>query len=205
MKPEDLQQAADLYFARIHRAALILTGNPWDADDLAQETFLVLARDGSHFAGRSSLYTWLYGTLLNLERRLRRTRTTRQRALRVLAEQDNPPHRTVAAAPEARLEATEWSHSLWALVDRLPEPQRVALVLRFAAELTYEQIAQVAGCPLGTVKSRIHHGLLGLRDLAAKASDTVLPAPDGLQDLGHTARSTGLPPQQEGGGLSHVV
>ena len=40
----------------------------WDADDLAQETFMVLARQGSHFEGRSSVYTWLYGILLNLDR-----------------------------------------------------------------------------------------------------------------------------------------
>ncbi len=205
MKPEDLQQAADLYFARVHRAALILTGNPWDADDLAQETFLVLARDGPSFAGRSSLYTWLYGIMLNLERRLRRTRTTRQRALRVLAEQENLSHRTTTPAPEACLEAAEWSKSLWALVDRLPEPQRAALVLRFAAELTYEEIAQVLGCPLGTVKSRIHHGLLGLRTLAAAAGNAVLPASEGMQEPGHTAHPARCPPQQHGGGVSRVV
>jgi DNA-directed RNA polymerase specialized sigma24 family protein len=39
----DARQASELYFSRIHRAALILTGNPWDADDLAQETFLVMS------------------------------------------------------------------------------------------------------------------------------------------------------------------
>lgn len=171
MKPEELQQAADLYFARIHRAALILTGNPWDADDLAQETFLVLARDAGNFAGRSSLYTWLYGILLNLERRLRRARSSRQKALRVLCEREDEPRRSAPATPEARLEADEWSRSLWALVDQLPESQRLALVLRFAAELKYEEIAQVLDCPLGTVKSRIHHGLLALRSLAAKAED----------------------------------
>src|SRR5207247_1221952 len=68
----DVHSASELYFARIHRAALVLTGNPWDADDLAQETFLILARRGHEFQGRSSLYTLLYGILLNLERRERR-------------------------------------------------------------------------------------------------------------------------------------
>ena len=68
----DVQDTARQHFDRIHRAALVLSGNPWDADDLAQETFLVLSRQGSTFEGRSSLYTWLYGILLNLERRERR-------------------------------------------------------------------------------------------------------------------------------------
>ena len=49
--------AVDNYFDRIHRAALVLTGNPWDADDLAQETFLIFSRQGGSFDVRSSLYT----------------------------------------------------------------------------------------------------------------------------------------------------
>ncbi len=39
----DINQASEEHFARIHRAALVMTGNPWDADDLAQETFLMYA------------------------------------------------------------------------------------------------------------------------------------------------------------------
>src|SRR5690348_1467312 len=72
MAEVDIQQLTQEHFARIHRAALVLTGNPWDADDLAQETFLVLAREWRQFRGQSSWYTWLYGVLLNLERVRRR-------------------------------------------------------------------------------------------------------------------------------------
>ena len=43
MAKVDIHETTKDYFARIHRAALVLTGNPWDADDLAQETFLVLS------------------------------------------------------------------------------------------------------------------------------------------------------------------
>jgi RNA polymerase sigma-70 factor (ECF subfamily) len=207
VKLEDLQQAADLYFARIHRAALILTGNPWDADDLAQETFLVLARDADSFAGRSSLYTWLYGILLNLERRWRRSRSTRQKALRVLSEQQDVLRPIDCAPPEARLEAAEWSRSLWELVDRLPEPQRVVLVLRFAGELRYEEIAEVLGCPLGTVKSRIHHGLLGLRTLLAKAGKADVQSPNDKQPAAPDGGLAAADPLPEGrtGGISRVV
>ena len=64
-----------------------------------------------------------------------------------------------------------------AQVDQLPGRQRQALVLRFGAGLAYDEIAEAAGCPLGTVKSRIHHGLLGLRqrmDQNADAGDVPL-------------------------------
>ena len=80
----DISLVTQQNFARIHRAALVLTGNPWDADDLAQETFLVLSAQADRFAGRSSIYTWLYGILLNLDRRERRRHGTRRRKLKVL-------------------------------------------------------------------------------------------------------------------------
>jgi RNA polymerase sigma-70 factor (ECF subfamily) len=155
-----IDRASELYFARIHRAALILTGNPWDADDLAQETFLVLAAQADRFEGRSSLYTWLYGILLNLERRERRRRGLRQRIWQGLT---NLAGARQPAGVDSGLEALEWQRSLWASVARLPDGQRQALVLRFGEQLKYEEIAEVLGCPVGTVKSRIFNGLAALR------------------------------------------
>ena len=159
----DINAAAQEYFARIHRAALVLSGNPWDADDLAQETFLILSRQGAQFEGRSSIYTWLYGILLNLDRRQRRQFGVRRRKLRVLWNNDATVP-TVPAA-DAKSEASEWKRSLWARVAQLPDGQRQALVLRFSENLRYEEIAEVLECPLGTVKSRIFHGLGSLRRL----------------------------------------
>lgn len=167
----DVQALTAEHFERIHRAALVLCGDPWDADDLAQETFLVLSRqasaehDGKRFEGRSQVYTWLYGILLNLERRERRRYGMRKRKLQTVGERletDGP-----AQPIETPLEAEEWRKSLWAVVARLPDGQRQALVLRFSEGLAYEQIAETLQCPLGTVKSRIFHGLANLkRDLS---------------------------------------
>ena len=156
----DVDQVIEQYFGRIHRAALVLTGNPWDADDLVQETFLVLARSSHRFAGRSKIYTWLYGTLLNLERRHRRTHVTRRRKLRVLWDSETSDEPSV---PAARVEVEEWKRGLWAQVARLSDGQRQTLVLRFSEQLSYQEIAEVLECPIGTIKSRIHHGLTALR------------------------------------------
>ncbi len=164
MSPYEIAQASQQHFARIHRAALVLTGNPWDADDLAQETFLVLARGADRFAGRSAVYTWLYGILLNLERRERRQTGTRRRKLQVLWGNEAAEDRAAPAA-ETPLEVAEWKKSLWAKVAELPDGQRQALVLRFSERLSYEEIAVVLECPLGTVKSRIFNGLASLREL----------------------------------------
>lgn len=157
----DIRQVSEEYFPRIHRAALVLTGNPWDADDLAQETFLEVARQVGRFQGKSSLFTWMYGILLNLERRHRRKLGMWRRKLRVLwggePERSGPP-------ADSPLEVREWKTGLWEKVSRLPDGQRHALVLRFSEHLSYEQIADVLECPLGTVKSRIHNGLATLRE-----------------------------------------
>jgi RNA polymerase sigma-70 factor (ECF subfamily) len=160
----DIDRTTQEHFARIHRAALVLCGNPWDADDLAQETFLILARQGAAFEGRSSIYTWLYGILLNLDRRERRRYGMRRRKLRVLW--DSQPDGAIASPrADAATEVADWKKSLWARVANLPDGQRQSLVLRFSEGLRYEEIAEILECPLGTVKSRIFHGLGALRRL----------------------------------------
>lgn len=160
MSQINIEETTRTHFARIHRAALALCGNPWDADDLAQETFLVLARQGDSFEGRSSVYTWLYGILLNLDRRERRRYGMRRRKLRLLWDNREDD---VSPRSDAASEVKEWKNSLWAKVAKLPEGQRHALVLRFSEGLRYGEIAEVLRCPLGTVKSRIFHGLVALR------------------------------------------
>ncbi len=182
----NVHQVTEDYFSRIHRAALVLTGNPWDADDLAQETFLELARQADRFQGRSSVYTWLYGILLNLERRHRRRHGVWKRKLRVLWGFEQPVEKTVPAA-ETKIEVQEWKRSLWAEVAKLPDGQRHALVLRFSEHLSYEEIAEALGCPLGTVKSRIHHGLATLREhLGGQGSSDAIEIPRHAgEDLTH--------------------
>ncbi|MBW3600066.1 MAG: RNA polymerase sigma factor [Planctomycetes bacterium] len=181
----NVEQIAEQYFARIHRAALVLCGNPWDADDLAQETFLVLARQIDDFQGRSSIYTWLYGVLLNLERRERRRYGTRNRKLKIVWE--NEAEAASAAPPAAAAaEASEWKQSLWSRVAQLPDGQRQTLVLRFSEGLAYHEIADTLGCPLGTVKSRIFHGLAALRRALEEEGEDARRLPDFPQeDVNH--------------------
>ena len=178
----DLQTIINEHFTRIHRAALVMAGNPWDADDLAQETFLVLARqiqgDGSGltFAGRSQLSTWLYGILLNLERRSRRRFDMQKKKLRVVWDADSP-NSTDGPGADAPVEVAEWKKSLWNYVARLPDGQRQALVLRYSEHLACDEIAGILECPLGTVKSRLFHGLESLREMIERDGEDVRSIP----------------------------
>ncbi|HEX5105844.1 MAG TPA: RNA polymerase sigma factor [Pirellulaceae bacterium] len=185
MQNLNIDETTRQYFARIQRAALVLCGNPWDADDLAQETFLVLARQGGKFEGRSSIYTWLYGILLNLDRRERRRYGMRRRKLRILWD-NQPAGKELSPGANAAAEVAEWKKSLWARVAKLPDGQRQSLVLRFSEGLRYEEIAAVLECPLGTVKSRIFHGLAALRRVLEEEGEESqqLPAFPG-EDLSH--------------------
>ena len=185
MTPTEIDNAVREHFPRIHRAALVLSGNPWDADDLAQETFLVFSSQSDRFEGRSSLYTWLYGILLNLDRRERRNGGLRRAKLRTLHEQSDPQRQTVPGA-EIPIAVAEWKQSLWAWVSKLPTAQRQTLVLRFSEGLRYEEIATAVACPVGTVKSRIFNGLAGLRTLMQEAGEEVkLPPAHSSEDLKH--------------------
>ena len=165
MEEAGLESLVAESYPRILRAALVLTGNRWDADDLAQETFLQAMRSWRRFRGRSRPDTWLYAILLNRHRsRLRSVRRRRQGWLRWLG---RAPARPGTDPPEAKVEWEEWRDTLWAAVARLPQPQQHALVLRYSEELSYGQIAEVLRCPMGTVKSRLHHALAALgRSLA---------------------------------------
>jgi len=181
----NIAEATHEHFARIHRAALVLSGNPWDADDLAQETFLILTRQSGRFEGRSSVYTWLYGVLLNLDRRQRRRYGMHRRKLRVLwgAQATEP---TTGPGADAVSEVREWKNSLWARVAQLPDGQRQSLVLRFSEGLRYEEIAEILECPLGTVKSRIFHGLASLRRILDEEGEEARQLPDfPSEDLSH--------------------
>ncbi len=180
----DFQQLVDQHLDRIHRAALVLSGNPWDAEDLVQETFLLAARKIDGFRGDSTPYTWLYGILLNIERRHRRRYGTWRRKLDTLYQSYDPRSHAVPSAERAA-QVAEWKESLWSQVARLPDAQRQTLVLRFSEGLQYEEIAQVLSVPLGTVKSRIHHGLSRLRQqLQADGEASVLPS-EFIEDLSY--------------------
>jgi RNA polymerase sigma-70 factor (ECF subfamily) len=155
---QEFERMVTSHYPRIRRAALLLSnGNGWEADDLAQETLLQAARGWSRFNGASHEGTWLYSILLNQHRR--RLRSAKRLWRRCLGWLDRNPGDASTGSPETRLVAAEWQTSLWAAVALLPEFQREAVVLRYAEGLTYEEIARVLKCPMGTVKSRLHNAL----------------------------------------------
>jgi RNA polymerase sigma-70 factor (ECF subfamily) len=174
----DFESLVERHYGCIHRAALVMTGNVWEADDLAQETFLEALRSLKRFSGHSRVETWLYAILINQHRRRLRTKSRRDR--RMLRWVQWAWWRPEETRPEEGLELEEWRESIWRHVAQLPEPQRNAMVLRYSEELTYEEIAEALSCPVGTIKSRIHHALASLRQILGESPNGRTPRSESL-------------------------
>jgi RNA polymerase sigma-70 factor (ECF subfamily) len=129
-----------------------------EAEDLAQETLLEAWRSLGRFDGRCRFSTWLYGILRHRFLKARRKP-------RPLAGGRDELGRQAArdVVPSALAEQLEDSRRIQAALTALSDEHRAVLELRFFAGASLDEIATVLGCPLGTVKSRLHHGLEKLR------------------------------------------
>ena len=150
------------YMDILYGAAMRLTRSPSDAEDLVQDTLLKGYRFYDRFEAGTNLKAWLLkiqtNTFINRYRRKRRERTVfgggngksvgegvmSQRAVRGL----NRPVEDV----QRRLLAAEIQEA----IDALPEDYRVMVLLADVEELSYKEIADIVGCPIGTVMSRLH-------------------------------------------------
>ena len=160
------------YKVKVHHYIYRMTGSSEDAEDLTQEVFVRLYTSLGTFRGQSSLNTWLFRIAGNLC--IDRFRRSKGRApaysLDEPASGDDSVTREVADQtwePHRMLENSEMADQIQLALGRLPEKLRTALVLHDLEGLSYEEIAQIAGCPLGTVKSRLFNARMQMRGLLA--------------------------------------
>jgi len=161
-----------------------LAGTQDVAEDLAQECFLSLIRHPGRFdAQRGSLRQYLYGTVRNLARQ-RWQSSGREVPLDDDPDLDPSSHLT---AGSERIASGEVAEAVQAAIGGLPVLQREALVLFEFEELSLDEIAAVAGCDAGTVKSRLHRARARLRRVLAPcwnqmrgARPPTLPAGQGV-------------------------
>lgn len=141
-----------------------LTGDAAGAEDLVQEVLLRLWRRRAAWEPRGRVLAFLYLSARNLCRN--RARDVQRRGRWVV------PEGTEAEAPapatQGDLEvllASERRRDTLRALQALPDAMREAVLLRFDGELSYEAIAAIVGAPESTVRSRVHYGLLRLREL----------------------------------------
>jgi RNA polymerase sigma-70 factor (ECF subfamily) len=149
----------------VFNLAIRMTGDPEEAADVSQETFLRVHRYCARFRGQSSLKTWIYRVTVNCCRsRFRRNQTWRTRILSGSLERVEQVPDT-RRGPEDRTVARDRGEAVMRALQRLPSPFREAVVLRDLEGLTYEEVARVLGIRIGTVRSRIARGRDRLRTL----------------------------------------
>jgi RNA polymerase sigma-70 factor (ECF subfamily) len=131
--------------------------------DIAQETFLRAYRALPQFRGESAFYTWLYRIAVNTAKKtlmeLKRDPLVTESA-RVSRNEDEEPPRVEnepsdAATPDAVLASKQIAAAVNFAVEALSEDLRQAITLREIEGLSYEEIAALMNCPIGTVRSRI--------------------------------------------------
>jgi RNA polymerase sigma-70 factor (ECF subfamily) len=157
---------------RLLRQAAALSGDVNAAEDLVAETLVEAWKSLGRYDQSCRFSTWLYAILLHRHQKWRRRARSRPVALAWLpvferdhfaARQENVPSAEPSPAEDAA--QNENSALMRECVARLPEKHRRIIRLRFFEDASLADMARLLGCPVGTVKSRLHHALEKLRKI----------------------------------------
>ncbi len=140
------------HFDFVYRKAARLGGPSVDAEDAAQEVFMIVSRKLDTFDGTSLVTTWLHGITLNVVRSMRR-----RSLLRRLWERDAAETQEVAIQSVDRAEIREAHKIAYSILDKLAPKKREVFILAEFEGLSCEEIAQLVGTKTETVWSRLHY------------------------------------------------
>ena len=149
----------------IYALAYRVIGREEEARDVCQEAFLRAFRGLQGFKGQAKFSSWLYRITLNLCRDW--IRRHRRAPVSQIPEDTDPMELAAQVGPVESIEDLAARRELTVVVEKamecLPEEQRTAIVLKEYHGLTFQEIADLQGCPLSTVKTRLYQGLSVLR------------------------------------------
>lgn len=163
--PEAFGKLFEMLSSKLHRQAFFLTGHEQEGLDLLQETMIEVWKHLGRYDGRARFFTWICSIMAHRHydwrRRLRVRAATLFKAKAATEERHD-------RSPEENADQAETAQLLRECLDELPPKQRTVVYLRFYAGESLEGIAAIAQCSVGTVKSRLFHGLerlAGMRKL----------------------------------------
>jgi RNA polymerase sigma-70 factor (ECF subfamily) len=148
------------YQRKLGRLLSRMVRDPGEVEDVTQEAFIKAYRALPNFRGESAFYTWLYRIAINTAKNYlvsmgRRAPTTTEFDHEEAESFDDAEALRDTATPENELLGREIADTVNRAVEALPEDLRTAITLREIEGLSYEEIAGVMNCPIGTVRSRI--------------------------------------------------
>ncbi|MHB8703972.1 MAG: sigma-70 family RNA polymerase sigma factor [Candidatus Tyrphobacter sp.] len=170
-----LERAMEQYGKATYNFAYRLTRNDSDAADLTQEAFIRVYRAWRSFVPGTAFLSWIYRIVTNLYRdELRRQKGRYQEEI----PEDNAPQafggsRPLAVEPIDEYLERQMSEPVAKALEALTPDQRAVLVLADIEEYSYQEIAEIVGCSIGTVRSRLHRARNQLRRLITEHSTTL--------------------------------
>lgn len=161
--------------ARVYRFILRQVSADSAAEDLTQDTFLEVYRNLHRFQGASKFSTWVMGIALNLSRNYR----TRAPERRYQFESDEELQRfsDSGPTPHAQTQINQTMRAVQQGLAQLPDELREALVLVTMEGMSYEQVAEISGIPVGTAKNRVFRARRLLRDFLVETGRDDLIGP----------------------------
>lgn len=168
------------YQRKLARLLSRLIRDPAEVEDVAQEAFIKAYRALPSFRGESAFYTWLYRIGINTAKNYlvsqgRRAPTTTDFDSEEAETFDDGDQLRDINTPERMLQSKQIGETVNSAMDALPEELRTAIVLREIEGLSYEEIASIMECPIGTVRSRIFRAREAIADKLRPLLET---APD---------------------------
>ncbi len=165
-----LERAIEQYGKATYNFAFRLTRNEADARDLAQEAFLRVYRAWRSFQPGTSFLSWIYRIVTNLHRDELRRRKGRywEEIPEDNAPQEFAGHRPLAVAPIDEYVERQLSEPMSKALAALAPEQRRIVMLADVEECSYQEIAGIVGCSIGTVRSRLHRARGQLRRLVER-------------------------------------
>jgi RNA polymerase sigma-70 factor (ECF subfamily) len=156
------------YRQRVWRLAYQLLRDREDAWDCAQEAFVRAFHSLGSFRGQSAFYTWLFRITVNVATDRQRARGAQARAFGAERVPEDEWQRTTAdpgGGPDDSAVQSEQREQIRQALDALPPKARTIIMLSDVEGLSYREIAEVLGCPIGTVMSRLHNARKRLKAL----------------------------------------
>ncbi len=171
------------YQRRIERLIGRMVRDDGLVQDIAQESFIRAYRALPQFRGDSAFYTWLYRIAVNTAKKalvdLKRDPVIPESAMHIADDDDETSRREFEPSdgetPDAVLASKEIAMAVNAAIEALSEDLRQAITLREIEGLSYDEIADVMNCPIGTVRSRIFRA----REAIAERLRPLIDRPDG--------------------------
>ena len=160
-------EIVEIYKDKVYQLCYRMTGNPFEAEDIAQEAFIRAYVNIDRFQMDRKFSTWLFRIATNLcIDRLRKRKPDYSLDAEISGTEGMTLYSQIASRdhpPDQEVENLEIQSLIQQEIMKLPEKYRSAIILKYIEELSLQEISEILDLPIGTVKTRIHRGREALR------------------------------------------